>query len=160
VAGDVCTQLGRHCRHVCANEIAGQNATEANLLVGSAGADLQHLVDARGHLVGQGEFPETPQLSRAGRRAMKSLVVKHSIFIGGRKTSISLEDEFWKSLREIAAWRGETLSHLITRIDAERKFGNLSSASRLFVLRFYRDQQQSRTLVSVALDTSKSSVQN
>src|SRR5438128_2374605 len=33
---------------------------------------------------------------------MKSLVVKRSIVITGRKTSVSLEDAFWNGLKEIA----------------------------------------------------------
>jgi Ribbon-helix-helix domain len=36
---------------------------------------------------------------------MKSPVVKRSIIVDGRKTSVSLEDEFWKALKEIAAGR-------------------------------------------------------
>jgi predicted DNA-binding ribbon-helix-helix protein len=73
---------------------------------------------------------------------MRSAVVKHSVVIAGRKTSVSLEDDFWESLRQIAHARGETLSHLINRINANRQFANLSSALRLFVLGFYRDQPQ------------------
>jgi predicted DNA-binding ribbon-helix-helix protein len=65
---------------------------------------------------------------------MKSLIIKRSIVVDGHKTSVSLEDAFWKSLRQIAAMRGETLSHLIASIDANRQFANLSSAIRLFVL--------------------------
>jgi predicted DNA-binding ribbon-helix-helix protein len=34
---------------------------------------------------------------------MKSLVVKRSVVVAGRKTAVSLEDAFWKSLKEIAA---------------------------------------------------------
>ena len=71
---------------------------------------------------------------------MISSVAKRSVVLAGHKTSISLEDEFWKGLKEIAAGRGETLSHLITEINADRQDGNLSSAIRLFVLRVYRDQ--------------------
>jgi len=71
---------------------------------------------------------------------MKSSVVKRSIKIAGHKTSISLEDDFWKALREITGGRNVTLSDLIAVIDAERHLGNLSSAIRIFVLRFYRDQ--------------------
>jgi predicted DNA-binding ribbon-helix-helix protein len=71
---------------------------------------------------------------------MKSLVIKRSIMIAGRRTSVSLEDAFWRGLREIAAGRGETLSKLIGGINADRQFNNLSSAIRLFVLGFYRDQ--------------------
>jgi predicted DNA-binding ribbon-helix-helix protein len=71
---------------------------------------------------------------------MKSSNRKHSVLIGGHKTSVSLEDDFWKSLRYIASGRGETLCDLLVKIDAERNFANLSSAIRLFVLRCYREQ--------------------
>ena len=71
---------------------------------------------------------------------MKSPVVKRSIVIAGHKTSVSLEDEFWKTLKEIAAGRDMTLSELVAAIDSERQLGNLSSAIRLFVLGFYRAQ--------------------
>ena len=71
---------------------------------------------------------------------MKSLVIKRSIVVAGHKTSVSLEDEFWKSLKEIAGARDMTLSELVGQIDANRQHGNLSSAIRLFVLDFYCDQ--------------------
>ncbi|MFL6798225.1 MAG: ribbon-helix-helix domain-containing protein [Xanthobacteraceae bacterium] len=71
---------------------------------------------------------------------MKSPVVKRSIVIGGHKTSVSLEDAFWKGLKEIAAGRHMTLSDLVATIDTERLQGNLSSAIRLFVLDYYRTQ--------------------
>jgi predicted DNA-binding ribbon-helix-helix protein len=66
-------------------------------------------------------------------------IAKRSIKIGGLKTSISLEDQFWEALREIATERGATLTDLITSIDRRRK-GNLSSAIRLYVLGYYQDQ--------------------
>jgi predicted DNA-binding ribbon-helix-helix protein len=69
---------------------------------------------------------------------MKSPVVKRSIVVAGHKTSVSLEDAFWTSLKEIAAGRGMTLSELVATIDADRRHGNLSSAIRLFVLDHYR----------------------
>jgi predicted DNA-binding ribbon-helix-helix protein len=71
---------------------------------------------------------------------MKSPVVKRSIVIAGHKTSVSLEDAFWKGLKEIASGRDITLSELVAAIDSERQHGNLSSAIRLFVLDFYRNQ--------------------
>jgi predicted DNA-binding ribbon-helix-helix protein len=71
---------------------------------------------------------------------MKSQVVKRSIVIGGHKTSVSLEDTFWNCLKEIAGERNATLSQLVATIDTDRERGNLSSAIRLFVLGFYRDQ--------------------
>jgi predicted DNA-binding ribbon-helix-helix protein len=78
------------------------------------------------------------------KRSMKSLVIKRSIVIAGRKTSVSLEDAFWKSLREIANERGGSLSELIDSINADRKFSNLSSAIRVFVIGYYRDQYIAR----------------
>jgi len=69
---------------------------------------------------------------------MESLVVKRSIVLSGRKTSVSLEDAFWRRLKEIASARNSTLSALIAGIDSGRGRGNLSSAIRLFVLDNYR----------------------
>jgi predicted DNA-binding ribbon-helix-helix protein len=71
---------------------------------------------------------------------MKSPVVKRSIVIAGHKTSVSLEDAFWKGLKEIAGSRDMTLSDLVSAIDSDRRHGNLSSAIRLFVLDHYRTQ--------------------
>ena len=71
---------------------------------------------------------------------MKSRVVKRSIVIAGHKTSVSLEDGFWNSLKDIAGERHMTLSDLVASIDTDRQYGNLSSAIRLFVLDFYRDR--------------------
>lgn len=69
---------------------------------------------------------------------MRSVVAKRSIVIGKHKTSVSLEDQFWAALKEIAADRHVTLSELVSDIDAERRHGNLSSALRLFVLSCFR----------------------
>jgi predicted DNA-binding ribbon-helix-helix protein len=69
---------------------------------------------------------------------MKSPVVKRSIVIAGHKTSVSLEDAFWKGLKDIASGRDMTLSELVAAIDSDRRHGNLSSAIRLFVLNHYR----------------------
>jgi predicted DNA-binding ribbon-helix-helix protein len=69
-----------------------------------------------------------------------SRVLKRSVVIAGHKTSISVEDEFWDSLKEIAAERSMTLAAMIGAIDGGRKHANVSSAVRLFVLGFYRDQ--------------------
>jgi len=71
---------------------------------------------------------------------MKSPVVKRSIVIAGHKTSVSLEDAFWRGLKDIAVSREMTLSDLVASIDAERQHGNLSSAIRLFVLDHYQAQ--------------------
>ena len=76
---------------------------------------------------------------RKGRRA-KSVVGRHTVWIAGRATSVSLEDAFWQSLKEIASERDMTRSELVAKIDSKRRHANLSSAIRLFVLDFYRQQ--------------------
>jgi len=76
---------------------------------------------------------------------MKSLIIKRSVVIAGHKTSISLEDAFWRSLKEIARDRQATLSNTVAEIDKARQHGNLSSAIRLFVLDRVRAPEKDRT---------------
>ena len=64
----------------------------------------------------------------------KSPVVKRSIEIVGHQTSISLEDQFWEALKQIAKERGTTLKDLVASIEAEPHTGGLSSAIRVFVI--------------------------
>jgi predicted DNA-binding ribbon-helix-helix protein len=61
-------------------------------------------------------------------------VVKRSLVIAGHRTSVSLEDAFWRRLRALAAERGLSLNGLAAMIDASRDGANLSSAIRVFVL--------------------------
>ena len=77
---------------------------------------------------------------------MKSPVIKRSVVIDGHKTSISLEDAFWSSLKAIAQAQGSTLAQTITTINETRKQGNLSSAVRLFVLDCVRNGQMGKQL--------------
>jgi predicted DNA-binding ribbon-helix-helix protein len=63
-----------------------------------------------------------------------SQVIKRSIEIEGRETSVSLEDPFWDKLKAIAAGRGMGVKDLVAEIDEVREHRNLSSALRLFVL--------------------------
>jgi predicted DNA-binding ribbon-helix-helix protein len=46
----------------------------------------------------------------------------------------------WQSLKEIASEHDMTPSELVADINSERRHANLSSAIRLFVLDFYRQQ--------------------
>jgi predicted DNA-binding ribbon-helix-helix protein len=78
---------------------------------------------------------------------MKSPVIKRSIVVAGHKTSVSLEDAFWKGLKEIADDRDVTLSDLVSSIDTDRQQGNLSSAIRLFVLDHFRNHAAARMSV-------------
>ena len=85
---------------------------------------------------------------------MKSTVVKRSIVLAGHKTSVSLEDEFWVGLKEIAKAQRKTLSDLVGSIDADRKHTNLSSAIRLFVLGHYQQRATSGLVVDHAARTA------
>ena len=62
------------------------------------------------------------------------MLKKRSILIAGHATSISLEEEFWAVLKEIAEARGVSVNQLVANVDSGRD-GNLSSALRVFVLK-------------------------
>lgn len=64
---------------------------------------------------------------------MSGTVKKRSVEIAGHRTSLSLEQAFWRALKRIAAQDGVSINRLIERIDRERA-GNLSSAVRVYVL--------------------------
>jgi predicted DNA-binding ribbon-helix-helix protein len=75
--------------------------------------------------------------------AVNSSVVKRSIIRDGHKSSVSLEDQFWDALREIADSERMTVSALVGTIDHGPNRRNLSSAIRVFVLdRFRRTSDQ------------------
>jgi predicted DNA-binding ribbon-helix-helix protein len=66
-------------------------------------------------------------------------VSKRSITIAGHRTSIALEAPFWEALIEIAASRGISVPALVAEIDRGRPDDtNLSSALRMYALRWYR----------------------
>lgn len=84
---------------------------------------------------------EEPGVRRGAARQemeLKSAIVKRSIELNGHKTSVSLEDEFWLSLRQIAILKDLTLPVLLQSIDRAREGANLSSAIRVYVLNHYR----------------------
>ena len=63
---------------------------------------------------------------------------KRSLVVAGHRTSVTLEEIFWRHLKLIAASEGISLNALATRIDSKRS-GNLSSALRVFVLTMVTD---------------------
>lgn len=61
--------------------------------------------------------------------------VKRSLTLSGHRTSVSLEDEFWRAFRAMAARRGRTINALAAEIDAARAMDTgLATAIRLAVL--------------------------
>jgi predicted DNA-binding ribbon-helix-helix protein len=75
----------------------------------------------------------------------KSPVRKRSAKIGRHQTSISVEDEFWEGLKQIARERELPLNTLITDIHKKRQHANLSSVIRLFVLEHYMTLAKQKT---------------
>lgn len=71
---------------------------------------------------------------------MQSAIVKRSIKVAGRPTSVSLEDAFWNGLKDIGKHNNRTLSDLVGDIAYHRQHRNLSSAIRLFVLDQFRNR--------------------
>ena len=83
---------------------------------------------------GLGDPPAPGRWEGTIRRTPEARVIKRSLVIAGHRTSVSLEDAFWRRLRAIAAERGLSLNSLAAMIDASRDGANLSSAIRVFVL--------------------------
>lgn len=70
---------------------------------------------------------------------MSGRPVKRSLTLKGHRTSVSLEDEFWRSFQEIAAEQGKPINVLAAEIDVDRGAeAGLASAIRVFVLNWYR----------------------
>jgi len=67
-------------------------------------------------------------------------MLKHSITVAGHYTTLSLEPQFLAALKEIATERGTSVAALVADVNADRGNANLSSAIRVFVLRYYQDR--------------------
>jgi predicted DNA-binding ribbon-helix-helix protein len=65
------------------------------------------------------------------RKRVASVVRKRSVRVGTHLTSLTVEDEFWEGLKEIARERQLPLNTLITDIHKQRQHANLSSVIRL-----------------------------
>jgi len=60
--------------------------------------------------------------------------VKRSLTLRQHRTSVSLEDAFWKEFKVIAERTGKTINGLAAEIDEARGDVGLASAIRVFVL--------------------------
>jgi predicted DNA-binding ribbon-helix-helix protein len=81
-----------------------------------------------------------PVMNGESRNTQATAVIKRSLCLHGKKTSVSLENEFWQALHEAAAVERTSVSALVECIDRERMTCNLSSAIRVFVFRWVRRQ--------------------
>ncbi len=61
--------------------------------------------------------------------------LKRSLTIAGHRTSLSLEPEFWQALKDAATREKTTVTQIVSEIDQVRGSRNLSSATRVWLLR-------------------------
>jgi predicted DNA-binding ribbon-helix-helix protein len=59
---------------------------------------------------------------------------KRSLTIAGHRTSITLEDAFWREMRTAAAAFGVSVAALASAIDSARGGASLSASIRVFLL--------------------------
>jgi predicted DNA-binding ribbon-helix-helix protein len=85
-------------------------------------------------------LPAMERISLSGDARRKSTIVRRYVTISGRNSSVSLEDEFWEALKEIADIRGTTRATIVSTIASAGRPGSLSSAVRAFVLEHYRSK--------------------
>ena len=72
---------------------------------------------------------------------MSGRPIKRSLTLKGHRTSVSLEDEFWRAFRDIAAEKRLPVNVLAAEIDVERDpETGLASAIRVFVLKWYQNK--------------------
>lgn len=62
---------------------------------------------------------------------------KRSVIVAGHRTSVSIEEIFWRELARIAQTENTSINALVAAIDRDRS-GNLSSAIRVYVLETLR----------------------
>lgn len=79
---------------------------------------------------------------------MNSAIIKRSVVVAGKKTSVSLEDTFWLALKEIAAQKRMALGEMLDTISDGRDSANMSSAVRQYVMQhYYSAAQPARPMV-------------
>lgn len=76
---------------------------------------------------------DPPESVDGGSMRSDAGVIKRSLVIAGHRTSISLEEAFWRELKALAKRRAQSINALVAEIDARRGEANLSSAIRVFL---------------------------
>ncbi len=71
---------------------------------------------------------------------MSGAIRKYSLTIKRHRTSISLEEPFYRALVEVARELDKSLPELVGEIDSGNRDSGLSSAIRIFLLDHYRSK--------------------
>ncbi len=83
------------------------------------------------------------------RGELPSPVVGRFVRINGHGTSISIEEPFWTYLKAIASYQHKSLAKLMSDINRQRDHSNLSSAARLYVLNFVKQEIEHGKVLSL-----------
>lgn len=67
-----------------------------------------------------------------------SILESRNVTVGSRRTSMRLEPQMWDAIESIARIEGTTLNSLCTQIDQRRRDVGLTSATRVFIISYYR----------------------
>ena len=68
------------------------------------------------------------------------MLICKNVIVNGRRTSMRLDRETWISLNDICEREGITIHDLCSKLDRARERSGLSSATRLFVLTYFRSK--------------------
>ena len=91
-----------------------------------------------------------------------SILESRNVTVGSRRTSMRLEPQMWDAIESIAHIEGVTVNNLCTQIDCRRRDTGLTSATRVFIISYFRhlvgryesvSGQQEPSLVQWVLDT-------
>ena len=83
-------------------------------------------------------FGDAPGPRAEGSPYANGYVQPRSISVGGKRTTVRLEEDYWNELERIAVEAGTSINAIVTSINAEAP-RNLTSAIRVYVLRRTRD---------------------
>lgn len=72
------------------------------------------------------------------RDAKQSLLRTRNVTVGNKRTSMRLEPQMWSALERIAGREGVTINNLCTQIDRRRNATGLTSATRVFIVNYFR----------------------
>ncbi|MEQ9332937.1 MAG: ribbon-helix-helix domain-containing protein [Thalassobaculum sp.] len=67
-----------------------------------------------------------------------SILESRNVTVGGRRTSMRLEPQMWDAIETIAKLEGMSINRLCAEIDQRRRDVGLTSATRVFIISYYR----------------------
>lgn len=75
---------------------------------------------------------------RTGESSFSSTVRNRTVVVGGKRTGVSLEDDYWNALREIAEARNIGVRALASHVIGKAPARSRSSVLRVFVIEYFR----------------------